>query len=49
MFGAIAHRAQISMQIFKTIFTWRIISRFADITWPALSPDLAVPNYFLWG
>jgi len=49
MFGATDYTAQISMQIFKTIFPWRIISRFADITRPALSPYLAVPNYFLWG
>jgi hypothetical protein len=32
---------------FRAIFPWRIISRFADITRPALSPDLAVQSYLL--
>ena len=26
-----------------------IISRFGDIAWPARSPDLTVPDFFLWG
>ena len=26
-----------------------VISRFGDITWPAWSPDLTVPDFFLWG
>jgi hypothetical protein len=26
-----------------------VISRFGDIAWPARSPDLAVPDFFLWG
>jgi hypothetical protein len=47
MVGAAAHTAQISMQIVRTVFACRIISRFEDITWPARSPHLAVPNYFL--
>jgi hypothetical protein len=48
MFGAAAHAGQISMQIVRTVFACRTISRFEDITWPARSPHLAVPNYFLW-
>jgi hypothetical protein len=31
------------------MFPGRLISRFGDINWPACSPDLAVPDYFLWG
>ena len=26
-----------------------IISRFGDIAWSAQSPDLTVPDFFLWG
>ena len=47
--GATAHTAQISMQVLKTLFWGRHISCFGDITWPACSPELAVPDYFLWG
>jgi len=25
-----------------------VISRFGDIAWPARSPDLTVPDFFLW-
>ncbi|PSN48240.1 hypothetical protein C0J52_03037 [Blattella germanica] len=25
-----------------------VISRFGDINWPARSPDLSAPDYFLW-
>ena len=26
-----------------------LISHFGDIAWPAQSPDLTVPHFFLWG
>ena len=26
-----------------------VISRFRDIAWPTRSPDLTVPDFFLWG
>jgi len=45
---ATANTAQISMQVLRTVFLSRLISHFGDITWPACSPDLAVPDYFLW-
>jgi hypothetical protein len=44
--GATAHTAAISIQVFKTKFPGRLISRFGDITG---SPDHVVPDYFLWG
>jgi hypothetical protein len=47
--GATAHTAQISMQVFRTMFPGRLTFCFRDITWPACLPDLAVPDYFLWG
>jgi len=31
------------------MFLRRVIFRLGDITWPACSPDHAVPDYFLWG
>jgi hypothetical protein len=37
------------MQVFRTIFPARLISRFADITCPARLPDHAIPDCFLWG
>lgn len=34
-------------------FPWQflegLISRFGEIDWPARCPDLAVPDYYLWG
>jgi hypothetical protein len=47
--GATAHTAQISMQVLRTVFPGRLFSRFGNIAWPARSPDLAVPDYLLWG
>lgn len=26
-----------------------MVSRFADFNWPSRSPDLTVPDFFLWG
>ena len=37
------------MQVLRTVFPGGIFSRFADITWSARSPGLAVPEYFLLG
>jgi len=36
-------------QFLRNMFPGRLLSRFGDITWPARSPYLAVPDYFLWG
>ena len=47
--GATAHTAQISIRVLSTVFPGRLISRFEYITWPARSPDFAVPDYFFWG
>jgi len=37
------------VQVLWALFPSRLISHSGDITWPAHSPDLAVPDYFLWG
>jgi hypothetical protein len=46
--GATAHTAQISIQVLRPMFSGIIIFRSWSSTWPAHSPDLAVPDYFLW-
>ena len=37
-----------SMAVVREMFG-TVISRFGDIAWPARSPDLTVPDFFLWG
>ena len=37
-----------SMAVVREMFG-TVISRFADIAWPARSPDLTAPDFFLWG
>jgi hypothetical protein len=48
IFGATADTAQTSIKVFWTMFPRKLFSRFADI-WPSHSPDLEVPDYFVWG
>ena len=33
----------------RTAIFGTVISRFGDIAWPARSPDLTLPDFFLWG
>lgn len=47
--GATSHTAQETMEILRHQFPGRVISRFGDLNWPARSPDLTVPDFFLWG
>lgn len=47
--GATAHTARISMEFLRRTFPTRVISRFGDVTWPSRSPDLTIPDFFLWG
>jgi hypothetical protein len=37
------------MQVLGAIFPGRLTSRFGDITWPARSPDLPIPDHILCG
>ena len=46
--GATAHTARNSMAFLRTEFM-SVISRFGDIPWPPRSPDLSIPDFFLWG
>lgn len=47
--GATSHTANISMDLLRLAFPGRLISRNGDIPWPACSPDLTAPDFFLWG
>lgn len=47
--GATSHTANISMDLLRLAFPGRLISRNGDIPWPARSPDLTAPDFFLWG
>ena len=47
--GATAHTARISMERVRQAFPGKVISRFGDVPWPPRSPDLTIPDFFLWG
>ena len=47
--GAPAHTADATIEQLQATFRERLISRRCDITWPARSPDLSPPDFFLWG
>ena len=42
------HMVRNSMAVVREMFG-TVISRFGDIARPARSPDLTVPDFFLWG
>ena len=47
--GATSHTARQSMAAVRELFGNHVISRFGDIPWPPISPDLSVCDFFLWG
>ena len=47
--GATPHTAKETTRILKDLFPGQLISRFGDLHWPARSPDLTAPDFFLWG
>ena len=47
--GATAHTAKQYLTSLRGQFKGRLISRFGDVPWPPRSPDLTVPDYYLWG
>jgi len=47
--GATAHTAATTLDIVKEAFSGRVITRFGDLARPARSPDLTIPDLFLWG
>lgn len=46
--GATCHTARLTMEHLRNQFRG-LISRLGDIPWPARSPDLTPPDFFLWG
>ena len=47
--GAPAHTAQETRDWLRERFGQRVMSRFEACPWPASSPDLTPPDFFLWG
>ena len=43
------HTAEATLDVLRTVFEDRIISRRADIVWPPGSCDLRPLDYYLWG
>ena len=47
--GATCHTANVTIDLLRTVFENRIISRNSDVNWPPRSCDLTPLDYFLWG
>ena len=47
--GATAYTARETIDMLRTHFPNRVISRFGDVPWPPRSPDLSPLDFFLWG
>jgi hypothetical protein len=47
--GATCHTANETLSFLREKFPGRLISKKGDINWPPRSPDLSVPDFFLWG
>ncbi|KAF7282074.1 hypothetical protein GWI33_003315 [Rhynchophorus ferrugineus] len=45
--GATVHTARSTIQLLNDVFPRRLISRNGDFAWPAKSPDLTAPDFFL--
>ena len=48
-YGATCHTDKVTLDVFRTVFENRILSRRADFVWPPRSSDLTPLDYFLWG
>ena len=47
--GATCHTANVTIDLLRTVFENRIISRNSNVNWPPRSCDLTPLDYFLWG
>jgi len=47
--GATAHTSKAAISLLQENFNNRVISKEASVVWPPRSPDLTVPDFFLWG
>ena len=43
------HTAEATLDVLRSVFEDRIISRRADVVWPPRCCDLATLDYYLWG
>ena len=43
------HTANLTIDLLRTVFENRLISRNSDVNWPPRSCDLTPLDYFLWG
>ena len=46
--GATCHTAEVILNVLRSVFEDRIISRRADVVWPPRSYDLTPLDYYLW-
>ncbi|KAL1514398.1 hypothetical protein ABEB36_003659 [Hypothenemus hampei] len=47
--GCPAHYSAVAREVLNRNFNGRWIGRFGPVNWPARSPDLTSPDFFLWG
>ena len=47
--GATCHIAEATLDVLRSVFEGRIISRRVDLVWPPRSCDLTQLVYYLWG
>ena len=47
--SATCHTAEGTLDVLRSVFEERIISRRADAVWPSRSCDLTPLDYYLWG
>ena len=47
--GATWHTSEATLDVLRTVFEYRIISRRADVVCPPRSCDLTSLDYYLWG
>jgi hypothetical protein len=47
--GVTAHAARLSVNTLRAAFPERLLSRFGDIQWPSISPDLTAADFFCGG
>ena len=46
---AACHTAETTLDVLRSAFEDRIISRRADVVWPPRNCDLTLLDYYLWG
>ena len=47
--GTTCHTAEATLDVLRTVFKYRIISRRAHVVWPPRSCGLTPLDYYLWG